>query len=204
MKIVVDDKMPRDLSDISATLTKIKALKPDILVFSGHTKGATTATRQMKEMGVNASIVGDDALRVGEADRQVRRRAEGILCPTQWAETLKYKDDVFGTAMDYNKAFLAAHSEYKKVPYQVAQASAVVEIWANAFQRAQSLDPKKLRDTLAATDMETFYGHIKFSAEGNNIAKPMVLRQIQNGKYVVVAPTKYAAEPVVYPRKAPQ
>jgi len=57
MKIVVDDKMPRDLSDISATLTKIKALKPDIIVFSGHTKGATTATRQMKEMEVNASIV---------------------------------------------------------------------------------------------------------------------------------------------------
>jgi hypothetical protein len=32
----------------------------------------------------------------------------------------------------------------------------------------------------------------------------MVLRQIQGGKYIVVAPTKYASEPVVYPRKAPQ
>ncbi|MGH8745068.1 MAG: ABC transporter substrate-binding protein, partial [Burkholderiales bacterium] len=39
MKIVIDDKMPRDLSDISATLTKAKALRPDILTFSGHTKG---------------------------------------------------------------------------------------------------------------------------------------------------------------------
>jgi branched-chain amino acid transport system substrate-binding protein len=109
---------------------------------------------------------------------------------------------VFGTAMDYNKAFLAAHSEYKIVPYQVAQASAVIEIWADAFRRAQSLDTEKLRDALAATDMQTFYGNIKFSAEGNNIAKPMVLRQIQGDKYVVVAPTKYASEPVVYPRKA--
>ena len=98
--------------------------------------------------------------------------------------------------MDYNKAFLkAAHSEYKIVPYQVAQASAVIEIWADAFERAQSLDTEKLRDALAATDMETFYGHIKFSPEGNNIAKPMVLRQIQGGKYVVVAPTKYASGP---------
>ena len=52
--------------------------------------------------------------------------------------------------------------------------------------------------------MQTFYGNIKFSKVGNNIAKPMVLRQIQDGKYVVVAPTKYASEPVVYPRKAPQ
>ena len=52
--------------------------------------------------------------------------------------------------------------------------------------------------------METFYGHIKFSPAGNNIAKPMVLRQIQKGQYVVVAPTKYASDPVEYPRKAPQ
>lgn len=204
MKIVVDDKMPRDLSDISATLTKIKALKPDVIVVSGHTKGATTATRQMKEMGVNAPVVAMTHCESADLVGKFGAGAEGILCPTQWAETLKYKDPLFGTAMDYNTAFLAAHSEYKEVPYQVAQASAVIEIWANAFERAQSLDPQKLRDALAATDLETFYGHIKFGPAGNNVAKPMVLRQIQNGKYVVVAPTKYAADPVEYPRKAPQ
>ena len=201
MKIVVDDKMPRDLSDISATLTKIKALKPDVIVFSGHTKGATTAARQMKEMGINAPIVGITHCESAKLTSQFGAASEGILCPTQWAETLKYKDGVFGTALDYYKAFLAAHSDYKIVPYQTAQASAVIEIWADAFRRAQSLDTEKLRDALAATDMETFYGHIKFSPAGNNIAKPMVLRQIQHGKYAVVAPTKYASEPVMYPRK---
>jgi len=201
MKIVVDDKMPRDLSDISATLTKIKALRPDVIVFSGHTKGATTAARQMKEMGINAPIVGITHCESAKLTSQFGAASEGILCPTQWAETLKYKDGVFGTAMDYNKAFLAAHPEYKTVPYQTAQASAVIEIWADAFRRAQSLDTEKLRDALAATDMQTFYGNIKFSAAGNNIAKPMVLRQIQGGKYAVVAPTKYASEPVMYPRK---
>jgi branched-chain amino acid transport system substrate-binding protein len=204
MKIVVDDKMPRDLSDISATLTKIKALKPDVIVFSGHTKGATTATRQMKEMGINAPIVGVTHCESAKLTSQFGAAAEGILCPTQWSETLTYKDNVFGSAMDYNKAFLAAHSDYKNVPYQTAQASAAIMIWADAFKRAQTLDTEKLRDALAATDMQTFYGNIKFSKAGNNIAKPMVLRQIQSGKYAVVAPTKYASEPVVYPRKAPQ
>jgi branched-chain amino acid transport system substrate-binding protein len=203
MKIVVDDKMPRDLSDISATLTKIKALKPDVILFSGHTKGAATSTRQMKEMGINAPIIGITHCESAKLTTQFGAAAEGIMCPTQWSETLKYKDDVFGTAMDYNKAFLAAHPEYKNVPYQVAQGSAAIMVWADALKRAQSLDTEKLRDALAATDMQTFYGNIKFSPEGNNIAKPMVLRQIQDGKYVVVAPTKYAADPVVYPRKAP-
>lgn len=204
MKIVVDDKMPRDLSDISATLTKIKALKPDIILVSGHTKGATTAARQMKEMGVNAPIVAMTHCESAKLTTQFGAASEGILCPTQWAETLKYKDGLFGTAMDYNQAFLKAHPEYKIVPYQTAQASAVIQIWADAFQRAQSFDTEKLRDALAATDMATFYGHIKFSKAGNNIAKPMVLRQIQGGEYKVVAPTKYASDPVEYPRKAPQ
>jgi branched-chain amino acid transport system substrate-binding protein len=48
MNIVIDDKLPADLSDMSATLTKFKALKPDILLVSGHSKGAATAARQIE------------------------------------------------------------------------------------------------------------------------------------------------------------
>lgn len=201
MKVVVDDKMPRDLSDISATLTKIKAVKPDILLFSGHTKGALTATRQMKEMGVNASIVGITHCESADITSKFGGASEGILCPTQWAETLKYKDKLFGTAMDYNNAFLKAHPEYKEVPYQVAEASAAIEVWADAFRRTKKLSTEALRDALAATKMETFYGHVKFDNTGKNVGKPMVLRQVQDEKYVVVAPTKYAAQTVEYPRQ---
>ena len=204
MKIVVDDKMPRDLSDISATLTKIKAVRPDVLVFSGHTKGATTATRQLKELGVNAPIIGMTHCESAKLTEKFPGESEGIMCPTQWAETLKYQDKVFGSASEYNKAFLAAHSDYKLVPYQTAQASAAIEIWADALRRANSMDTEKLRDALAATDLDTFYGHIKFDSAGKNISKPMVLRQIQHGKYVVVAPTKYASDKAEFPRQAPQ
>ena len=58
----------------------------------------------------------------------------------------------------------------------------------------------KLRDALSSTNMSTFYGGIRFSEAGNNIAKPMVLRQIQNGKLNVVAPSKWASHPVEFPR----
>ena len=204
MKIVVDDKMPRDLSDISATLTKIKAVRPDVLVFSGHTKGATTATRQLKELGVNAPIIGMTHCESAKLTEKFPGESEGIMCPTQWAETLKYQDKVFGSASEYNQAFLAAHSDYKLVPYQTAQASAAIEIWADALRRANSMDTEKLRDALAATDLDTFYGHIQFDSAGKNISKPMVLRQIQHGKYVVVAPTKYASDKAEFPRQAPQ
>ena len=53
-----------------------------------------------------------------------------------------------------------AYPEYNVVPYQTAQASAAVLVFKDAFERANSFDRDKVRDALAATDMETFYGDI--------------------------------------------
>jgi branched-chain amino acid transport system substrate-binding protein len=201
MKIVIDDKMPRDLNDISATLTKVKALKPDLILISGHEKGAATAARQMKEMQVKVPMVGITHCESGKLISQFGKSVEGYLCPTQWDETLSYKDGYFGSAADFDKHVKAAFPDYKVVPYQLAQASAAVLVWKDAFERANSFDTEKLREAIAATEMETFYGNIKFSKAGNNVAKPMVLRQIQGGKLKVVAPTRWAAAPLVYPLK---
>ena len=41
---------------------------------------------------------------------------------------------------------------------------------------------------------------IPFDDTGINIAKPMVLRQVQKGKYVPVAPSKFAGGEVIYPK----
>lgn len=202
MKVVIDDKMPRDLNDISSTLTKVKALKPDLLLLSGHSKGAATGARQIKEMKIDVPMIALTHCEAAKITSKFGASTNDFLCPTQWAPTLTYKDKYFGTAADYDKEFKKTFDGYKNVPYQSAQATASVLVWKDAFERANSLDPEKVRDAIAATDMETFYGGIKFAPEGNNIAKPMVLRQIQNGEYNVVAPSKWASHPVNWPRKA--
>lgn len=204
MKIVIDDKLPRDLSDMSATLTKVKALKPDMLLISGHSKGAATAGRQIGEMQIDVPIIAVTHCEAADLIGNFPEAAEGILCPTQWAETLTYKDPMFGTAGEYNKEIKAkvAHYKDREVPYQTAQASATVYVFADAFKRAGSLDREAVRKALAETDLMTFYGPVKFSEVGNNVAKPMVLRQVQDGQYNVVAPTKFASHKLVWPRKA--
>jgi len=202
MKVVIDDKMPRDLNDISSTLTKVKALKPDLLLLSGHSKGAATGARQIKEMKIDVPMIALTHCEAAKITTKFGASTNDFLCPTQWAPTLTYKDKYFGTAADYDKEFKKTYEGYKNVPYQSAQATASVLVWKDAFERANSLDPEKVRDAIAATDMETFYGGIKFAPEGNNVAKPMVLRQIQNGEYNVVAPSKWASHPVNWPRKA--
>ena len=202
MKIVVDEQLPRDLSDMSAILTKVKVLKPDVLIVSGHSKGAATAVRQIGEQRINVPMIALTHCEAADVVGKFGATANDILCSTQWAETLSYSDAIFGTAAEYERGFKAAYPEYqnRSVPYQTAQASAAVYVMKDAFERAGSLDKEALRDALAQTDLSTFYGQIRFSEAGNNIAKPMVLRQIQNGKYNVVAPSEFASHKLNWPR----
>ena len=202
MKIVVDDKMPRDLSDISKTLTKVRALRPDVLLLSGHAKGAATAARQIKQMKIDVPMIAMTHCEEAKVITRFGASTNGFLCPIQWARSLRYKAGLFGAAADYDKLFKVTFAGYRKTPHQAAQATAAVMVWKDALERANSFDTEIVRTALAATNMKTFYGGIRFSAQGNNTAKPMVLRQIQNGKLNVVAPSKWASHRVQWPRKA--
>lgn len=200
MQLVVDDKLPRELSDMSSTLTKVKALKPDLLVTSGHSKGAALAVKQIAEMKIDVpmhAMTHCESAKVNDMEK-FGNNADYVLCAGQWAPSLSYSDDLFGSASDYAKEFEA---EYEYVPpYQAAESSASVMVIVDALQRAGSQDTMAVRDALAATDMQTFYGNIKFDETGKNIAKPMVLRQIKNGEYSLVAPTDWANAELTYPR----
>ncbi|MGH7422093.1 MAG: amino acid ABC transporter substrate-binding protein [Candidatus Methylomirabilales bacterium] len=202
MKIIIDDKLPPELNDMAATLTKVKAVKPDILVVSGHAKGAILAVRQTAEMKVDVpmmAVTHCDSARVAET---MPDSAEGFLCASQWDRSLRYGDKWFGTANDYANRF-AEQFNYTP-PYQAAESTAAVLVYVDAFERAQSFDPEKVRDAIAKTDMMTFYGPVKFDETGKNTAKPMVLYQVQESRYKVVAPTKFADTKLIWPRKAPK
>ena len=197
MKIVIDDKLPPELNDMAATLNKVRALKPDLLVVSGHAKGATLVARQTNEMKVYVPMIAVthcDSAKV----HTLGKPAENMLCASQWDRGLSYKDQWFGTAEDYAKLFEKTF-DYAP-PYQAAESTAAVLTFVDAITRAKSLDREKVRDALASTNMQTMYGNIKFDKTGKNIAKPMVLYQIQNGEYAVVAPTKWASAKFIHPR----
>ncbi|MGA8919394.1 MAG: amino acid ABC transporter substrate-binding protein [Pseudolabrys sp.] len=202
MQTVIDDRMPKDLNDVTTFFTKVKALQPDVLLISGHEKGAATAARQMGEFKTAVPLIGVTHCEAAKIVSDFPKIAEGFVCPTQWDETMKASDPMFGSAAEYNKAMQAAHPEYKVVPYQTAQATAAVYVWADAFKRAQSLDPEKVRDALTKTDLPTFYGGVKFADDGSNPGKEIVMRQIQDGKYLVVSPADVAVAPLIYPRDA--
>ena len=198
MMVVIDDQLPPELDDMSVTLTKIKALKPDVLVISGHEKGALTAISQIKALQVYVPILAMTHCNSAQIAEKLGEAAEHVFCAHQWHRSLGYKGELFGSAEDFARQFEA---EYKyEAPYQAAQSAAAVHVFVDAFRRARTLDPQTVRDAIATTELDTFYGPIKFDESGRNIAKPMVLTQVQGGKYVVVAPAKWATAMPVVPR----
>lgn len=200
MKVVIDDKLPRDLSDMTSTLVKVKALKPDLLVVSGHSKGAALSVRQMNDLGASVNMLAMthcESAKLHDTEK-FGTLPNHTLCAAQWSPSVSSTGAVFGSAKNYSKIF---EDTYGYVPpYQAAESTAAVIVMADAITRANSVDKDAVRDALAATDLSTFYGQIKFSEAGNNIAKPMILRQLIDGKYYVVAPANVAEAELVYPR----
>ncbi len=197
MKVVIDDKLPPGLNDMTATLTKVKAIKPDILLVSAHSHGAPLAVRQMDEQRVYVPMLAMTQCDAGRVIEKFGAKANFALCASQWDSGLSYTGRWFETAKEFDQA---AQKRYNYVtPYEVAESAAAVVVFADAFERAGSLDQEKVRDAIAATDLMTFYGPVKFDETGKNIAKSMVMYQIQDQQYKLVAPTKWANTKLVYP-----
>jgi len=197
MKVVIDDKLPPELNDMSTTLTKVKALKPDVLVVSAHAKGPPLALRQMAEMQVYVPMLAMTHCDSAKIIENFGKQAEYALCATQWDSTLGYSDKWFGSAGDYAATFKAKY-DYDP-PYQSAESTAAVLAFVDAFERAGSLDRIVVRNAIAETNMMTFYGPINFDDTGKNTVKPMVLWQVQDGQFKVVAPTKWASSKLIHP-----
>lgn len=197
MKTVVNAEFPKELDDMAPILEKIKAAKPTLLIVSGHAKGAKLLASQLPKTGVKIPMIGvthcDDA-RLTETFGQA---VEGYLCPSQWDASIPFRDRWFGTAKGFDEAYKARFA--RSPSYQAAQAGAVVEVFASAFEKAGSLDTRKVRDAIAEGNLKTFYGAIRFDESGINTGKTMVMYQIQHGQYKIIAPVQWKQSDLIYP-----
>src|SRR6266571_1715630 len=130
--------------------------------------------------------------------------AQGIIdyAPTKGMQVILYKKytaDFYLSVADYVAAYKAKYPSEGAPDYHVAESTAACLALQRAIENAKSLDPKKVRDALAALDVTTFYGKIKFDSRGINVSKPMVVEQIQNGQHHTVFPADVADKQAMYP-----
>ncbi|UYN96187.1 MAG: amino acid ABC transporter substrate-binding protein [Enhydrobacter sp.] len=188
LEVVFKEKYASGTKDLSSELEKMKATRPDLVIAGGYTDDMILLARQIKQVGLKPRLVG---FLLGPTlpgfIRALGSDAENMLEPVQWTPGMPWKDSLFGwTAREYADLF---QKQYGHAPdYHPPQSTAALEVYYHAFQKAGSLDPQKVRDAVAATDIMTAYGPIRFNANGQNVAKSMSVVQIQNGKPVVVYP----------------
>ena len=123
-----------------------------------------------------------------EYARTVGPLAENITTMSWWHPVVRYNGkDVFGSTEAFNAAYAKKYSG-GEADYIEAASAACGAVLQLAIEAAGSVDPVKVRDALAATDVETFYGRVKFGPGGQiNSLQPPVL-QLVGGKPVILWP----------------
>ncbi len=200
LQVVYNNKYPADTTDVSSIVSAIKAANPDIILNGGHLQDALLLQKGFKEQNVLAKAYGYS---VGPDTPDFRKSlgndANYVLGGTQWSPTAKYKGapGFITSSAEYAKLFQA---KYGHVPdYHNAESSATCLAFQYAIEKAGSLDPQKVRDALAALNVVTFYGILKFDDRGINVYKPMAVNQIQHGNLVTVWPTAVQNAQPAYP-----
>ncbi len=80
----------------------------------------------------------------------------------------------------------------------VGPSYACVQVVANAIERAGAADREKIRDALAATNMMTVAGPVRFNPDGTSPVRAVTLQWL-NGRQELVWPKEFATKPFVYP-----
>ncbi len=188
LEVVLFEKYAINTMDHSSALAQIKAAKPDWIFATGYINDLILLKKQMADQRIEAPVI---TMIAGPAYQEfidaTGAGSENVSSAAWWHPATKYKGtDIFGTSDNYVKLF---SEKYKSVP-DYAQASASVSgvLFQMAIENAGTLDRAKVRDALAATDVTTFWGPVKFGKNGQiNSLEPPVF-QIQGGKTVVVYP----------------
>lgn len=192
-------EFPKDSKDMSTWLTVVKGKDPDVLMVAGYLPDTLLATKQANELGVKPRIL---FTMVGPVYAQFTESlggaANNILTAAWWGEALDYKGGFIGTARDFGKIW---RGKFNQEPDYVAAASTAAGIVAQrAIEAAGTLDKKKVRAAIAKSDLQTFFGPVKFDKRGMNAASAIVLFQVQDGKRRTVGPESVANAKFRYPR----
>jgi len=153
--------------------------------------------RQAKELNFNPKLFvgGAAGFTLPEFEKNAGKATEFVYSATLWTPSVPYPG-----AKDYYDKFMAKYNT--PTEYHGAEAYAAMYVIADALKRAKSLTPQDIRDSLAATDMMTAFGPVKFisydkKAQQNKL--PTFLVQWIDGKLETVWPKAVSTKAYVYP-----
>jgi len=190
-QVVLSGEYAPGAKDFSDLILKAKSAGAEVVLALPTPPDGMTIVKQMKELGYTPKL----ALFIRAPDAQI------------WSQNLGKDGDYMVLAAGWHHAMKApgvkelndAHQKKYGRPADplVGPAYACVEILAAAVTRAGFPDREKVRDAIAATNINTVIGPVKFRPDGTGIVAQALL-QWQSGKQELVWPKEVATAPLAY------
>ncbi len=198
--LVEDYLLPAQITDASSVLASVRAKTPDMLLCAMHDQDSLLIARQMIASGTNVGLLfqglGPQLASYREA---LGKHANGIFYSTYWDPRTTWKDPFFGNPAQF--AAYYAKNFTRPIAYHVAAGAACIITYVMAMKAAGSTDPIKVRDALDKIDIETVYGRVSFTPDGDGdpvLMGPSV-GQVLKGKGEVVFPAGGKTAEVMWP-----
>ena len=195
-------------ADLAPVASAVAAQKPDIVAVGGHDILLVDFVKAMAATGYTPkAIIEHYGITDASFAQALGRQADGVMGISVWLPTATSKDDLFGSAGDYAKAFedaarLAAGLHRCRMQ-RLGPGSAGRGREAGRAAVAVRGEPRQAQRVDRGTDLQTFFGPIKFATEGdhfhNNTALDPMLVQIQGGQVKAIAPPDAAQGKMIYP-----
>lgn len=162
-------------TDFMAILTSIKSRAPDLVFFGGMDPQGGPLARQMKQLGLNAQLLGGDGMQTPEFIKLAGADSAGVIAsnPGLTLDT-----------MPGGKAFRDKFSaRFGQIQNYAPYAYDAVYVMVEAMKRANSADPAKYLAELAKTDYQGVTGRIRFDNKGDISGGAVTLYQVRNGAW---------------------
>ncbi|MCK9316694.1 MAG: amino acid ABC transporter substrate-binding protein [Eubacteriales bacterium] len=202
--VVLFEKYPAGSTDLSALLTKVKGLNPDVLGVGGYTADSLMVMRQCKELDFNPKLY---AFSVGvmvpayvdEMGADGNYAVEGEW----WLPGMILEDPIFGTTEQFNQACKDLFGEDFRPQYWTASSAAAGSILQLAIEEAGTIETDKVREALLGMNVQlTTWPAVEFNEKGQNIQWLHPVIQVQDEEFKIVYPEDSQESEPLYP--APQ
>ncbi len=179
LEIVMKEPYPTNSSDLTPVVLKAKQLKPDIIMMVSYVSDAALLTKTFAEHQVKPlAFIGTSG---------------GFADPTYYdlaGNASEYYFDISTWEPDVNRPSSQDVNNKFKEKYGYAMNAEAVKAYvgmyiiADALERAASAEPEKIREALAATDInqgvtQMYAAQTKFDETGQMINAPIVICQYQ-------------------------
>lgn len=175
-EVLALEGITRGDKDFSPVLTKIKALRPQLVYFGGMAAEGVLIVRQMKRMGIDAQFMSDDGCFTEKDFIQAGGQA-AIGAYITYAQE---------PSPEWVKKFEAKYGPRQTFSPQAYDAAkvliAAIEKVAQKSDKGLIIGKKALRDAVASTDMIGVTGPIKFDPNGDRTGSVVAIYQVVKEK----------------------